>query len=642
MKRIKFFALASVIALTACQNSENEQQTVEQRVPVELKQQALAITETRAAQNLNDSYIAAGQKVAVKITGDEKIYEYTTDENGAMTAPDPRPCYPSEGTIDITAYYPSTAGETFTVATDQSTDANYLASDLMFASKTGQAKTKDAVALEFEHKLSKIAVNVTAKDGINVSSITLKGVLPTVSFNAATGEVGNASGDATDIVIVTSGNKGAAVIPAQTLESKTLEIVTDAGTANYPVNKTFAASNVYTVNLTLQKTGVNTVAATANWTVGAVLTIDDITDQTFSGSPITPALTVTSDGTPLTANTDYDLTWANNVNVGTATVLVTGKGGYDGCFGYKTFTINPLAASISCNVTEVASSTLGEIIENKFTKTGDGTVAYTSSNTDVASVDAATGEVTVVNGGNTTITATVTPTSNSTYATTTASYTLTVTIYRGLTSVTTDDIGKVICSNKHIHNNINDVTCGGTARAMIAYVGNNSVCRCTNGLAYSLEDASYYDSTNKKTAYTFTWGGDTNTASTTKGALKKWLDDRPDSGFALSYDGGTGTTGVGSAGYCVWRVPSIAEYKLMFGACGGPSYNSSNPSSYSSVSFEYGQFRSKLNALGRNVASESYWTYQNNPTYAYYSFSSSQFKIGSSSNKYRLRFVLAF
>ena len=642
MRRIKFFALASVIALTACQNSENEQQTVEQRVPVELKQQALAISETRAAQNLNDSYIAEGQTVAVKITGDDTVYEYTTGENGAMTAPDPRPCYPSEGTIDITAYYPSTAGETFTVQTDQSADADYLASDLMFASKTGQAKTTDAVALEFEHKLSKIAVNVTAKDGINVTSITLKGVLPTVTFNATTGEVGEASGDATDIVIVTSGNKGAAVIPAQTLESKFLEIVTDAGTANYPVNKTFAASNVYTVNLTLQKTGVNTIAATANWTAGAVLTIDDIADQTFSGSPITPALTVTSDGTALTANTDYDLTWANNVNVGTATVLVTGKGGYDGCFGYKTFTINPLAASISYATTSVTSITLNEKITNPLTKTGDGTVAYTSSNTNVATVDAATGEVTVVNAGSTTITATVTPTSNSTYATTTASYTLTVNVYRGLTSVTSDDIGKVICSNKHIHNDINAVNCGGTARAMIAYVGNQSVCRCTNGLAYSLEDASYYNSSTKKTDYTFTYGGETNTASTTKGALKKWLDDRPDNGFTVSYDGGTGNTGVGSAGSCVWRVPSMAEYKYMFEACGGSNYNTTTPSGSGSVSFGYGNFRTKLNALGKDVASDSYWTYQNSTSYIYYRFSNSDFKIGSSTSKYRLRFILAF
>lgn len=630
MRRIKFFALASVIALTACQNSENEQQTVEQRIPVELKQQALAISETRAAQNLNDSYIAKGQTVAVKITGDDTVYEYTTGENGAMTAPDPRPCYPSEGTIDITAYYPSTAGETFTVQTDQSADADYLASDLMFASKTGQAKTTDAVALEFEHKLSKIAVNVTAKDGINVTSITLKGVLPTVSFDAATGAVGNASGVATDIVIVTSGNKGAAVIPAQTLESKFLEIVTDAGTANYPVNKTFAASNVYTVNLTLQKTGVNTIAATANWTAGAVLTIDDIADQTFSGSPITPALTVTSDGTALTANTDYDLTWANNVNAGTATVLVIGKGNYEGCYGYKTFTINPLAASISYATAAISSSTLGEKITNPLAKTGDGTVAYTSSDTNVATVDATTGEVTVVNYGTATITATVTPTSNSTYETTTASFTLKVNDQ--LSTVTSNDIGKVICSNRHIHSSTNDLCEGGTAVAMIAYVGKNGKgsTKCEHGLAYALTNAVYNTSTSKTT-----FGGSQNTEANTCVYIlyHRWNAY----GFAVNNDNNA-TTG--------WRIPSVDDYKNMFAACGGATYNSTT--TYNTT-YSPGQFRTKLQALSRDVyTSDYYWTSTphsstNGVAYYFSDTSSNNYFVNPSNSSTRyVRFVLAF
>lgn len=642
MKSILLFALASVLALTACQNADDVQQPDEQRVPIELKQQALAITETRAAQNLNKGYIAEGKTVAVMISSEANTkYYFTTGANGAMTAPDPRPTYPTDGsTVDITAYYPSTAGTTFTVVSDQSTDDNYLASDLMFASKTGVSKTSEPVALEFEHKLSKISVNVTAKDEITVTGITLKGVKPTVSFDTTTGAVGEASGS-DDIVIATDATKGSAVIPAQTLNN-TLEIVTSAGTANYTVNKTFEAGTVYTVNLTLQKTGVEATVSTANWTAGAPITIADIDDQTFSGSPITPELTVTSDGTALTANTDYDLTWANNVNAGTATVLVTGKGSYAGCFGYKTFTINQLAASISYATAAVSSSTLGEKINNPLTKTGDGTVAYTSSNTNVATVDAATGEVTVVNAGSTTITATVTPTSNSTYATTTASYTLTVNVYRGLASVTSDDIGKVICSNKHIHNDINAINCGGVARAMIAYVGNQSVCRCTNGLAYSLEDASYYDSTNKKTVYTFTYGGSTTTPSSTKWALANWSTSLNDSGFGYSIDGGTGTTGVGSAGSCVWRVPSMAEYKYMFAACGGSNYNTTTPFGSSSVSFGYGKFREKLQALGKDVAIDSYWTYQSSTSYVYYRFSYSDFKIGSASSTYRLRFILAF
>ena len=56
--------------------------------------------------------------------------------------------------------------------------------------------------------------------------------------------------------------------------------------------------------------------------------------------------------------------------------------------------------------------------------TGDGTVTYESSNTAVATVNATTGEITIVGSGETTITATVADTDNYTYATKTATYTL--------------------------------------------------------------------------------------------------------------------------------------------------------------------------------------------------------------------------
>ena len=61
---------------------------------------------------------------------------------------------------------------------------------------------------------------------------------------------------------------------------------------------------------------------------------------------------------------------------------------------------------------------------NELTKTGDGTVTYSSSDTKVAEVNATTGEVTIKGNGEATITATVTDGDNYTYATKTASYTI--------------------------------------------------------------------------------------------------------------------------------------------------------------------------------------------------------------------------
>ena len=67
-------------------------------------------------------------------------------------------------------------------------------------------------------------------------------------------------------------------------------------------------------------------------------TIAAIANQTYTGKALTPAPAVTVDGTTLAKDTDYTLSYKNNTKVGTATVTVTGKGGYAGS-AEKTFKI---------------------------------------------------------------------------------------------------------------------------------------------------------------------------------------------------------------------------------------------------------------------------------------------------------------
>jgi hypothetical protein len=54
------------------------------------------------------------------------------------------------------------------------------------------------------------------------------------------------------------------------------------------------------------------------------------TAYTYDGTAKTPAVTVTLNGATLTKDTDYTVAYSNNINVGTATVAVTGKGKYSG------------------------------------------------------------------------------------------------------------------------------------------------------------------------------------------------------------------------------------------------------------------------------------------------------------------------
>ncbi len=75
----------------------------------------------------------------------------------------------------------------------------------------------------------------------------------------------------------------------------------------------------------------------------AGFTVDELTvPLTYTGLPLTPTVTVKKAGTTtvLTLGTDYEVAYTDNINVGTATATVTGKGNYSGTRSVN-FTINP-------------------------------------------------------------------------------------------------------------------------------------------------------------------------------------------------------------------------------------------------------------------------------------------------------------
>ena len=150
---------------------------------------------------------------------------------------------------------------------------------------------------------------------------------------------------------------------------------------------------------------------------------------TYTGTAITPSVTVTLAGAAasLTEGTDYTLTYASNTDagIGTGQITITGARTYTGTLT-STFTINKAAGSISYATATVDKTDRDAAFTNPLTFTGDGSVGYGSSNTAVATVNATTGEVTIVGVGSTTITATVTDGANYTYTPNTASYTLNV------------------------------------------------------------------------------------------------------------------------------------------------------------------------------------------------------------------------
>lgn len=276
MNKKTALVVIAALMITACSRMESP---VQEGTPVALRYTSFDIMGTKAAQDLNEGTFAEGETVKVRISntgaGSWTDYDFTTAAAGAMTAPDPGPYYPTGSqNIDIVAYYPASAGTLFSVQADQTSDDAYKASDLMFASVTDQAKQAEAVNLAFTHKLAKINVNITAGAGIgSITGISILNVKPTVSFDQVSGAVGEASGEAISIAM---SDKGAALIPAQTITGNLLSVVTDKGTATYsvPDGKAFVAGQQYTLNILVKLRAIGTTRTITGWTGESTVSVD--------------------------------------------------------------------------------------------------------------------------------------------------------------------------------------------------------------------------------------------------------------------------------------------------------------------------------------------------------------------------------
>ena len=141
--------------------------------------------------------------------------------------------------------------------------------------------------------------------------------------------------------------------------------------------------------------------------------------QTYTGSPIEPDITLAG----LTQGTDFTVSYADNTNVGTATATITAIGNYSGELE-TTFEIQKATPVITMS-TDAMTLRPGETDDTRTATTTFGTVTYSSSDENVATVDA-DGKVTAVADGEATITANVAADVNGNWNADSKSYTVTV------------------------------------------------------------------------------------------------------------------------------------------------------------------------------------------------------------------------
>ena len=128
---------------------------------------------------------------------------------------------------------------------------------------------------------------------------------------------------------------------------------------------------------------------------------------TYDGKAKMPTITVRADGRTLTEGTDYTLSYKNNINAGIASVVITGRGDYEGSLT-KEFTIHKAAQTIS------GAATITKAYGSKafgLSNGAQGKLSYKTENSRVAAVSSA-GKVTVKGTGRTSIIITAAATAN--------------------------------------------------------------------------------------------------------------------------------------------------------------------------------------------------------------------------------------
>lgn len=455
--------ISALLFLTGCQADKTDDPRQDGLVPVTLTASQGSILSisggmTRAADGLYSatSGFTGGEAVRVFLNNSSSYSDYTvgTPSAGVSSLTGGTLYYPPSGDITLFAVYPAASASSHTVAYDQSSDDNYKASDLMYATKTvAQADKTAAQNLEFAHQLIKLKLNINKGAGItSVTEVKMKNVKRTVSVAPTTSSAGVGSAESStdgngDEILIFSGSNTSSetqtyvcVFPAQAWNNTDFITVTaDSKTVTYQLDRSeWTAGAEYELTFNLNAVALNTTISIAGWTdsnpsvvvnpsanTGMTLTISDVDAQTYTGSAITPAVTVKAGETTLAVDTDYELRWDNNTNAGVATVAAIGIGTYFGQFATQTFVINKATGSISYDTGTVDKYTSDSPFTHPLALTGDGTVTYKSSKTDVATVDN-DGKVTILTTGETTITATVADGENYTYDYKTATYTLTV------------------------------------------------------------------------------------------------------------------------------------------------------------------------------------------------------------------------
>lgn len=319
--KARFLMTMAVAAMTlaACNNEETDTWAGEIRLSsgLEAQQTRSIATDLQGVQIASDVHVgffinenvASGSTATTTYT---QNLDYTASGSGGFSGT--AVYYPQSGNgVNIYAYAPRAETVTaltdtyaFSIKADQSKDADYLASDLLWGQpmKEGTspgeyvtanpvARTKDAVPVSFKHLLSKIQVELKpdatsglTADDFKGAKLEILSVKPEVSLTLADGTITSASGTAANVLAAayptgaTPTLTAAAIVVPQTFSkgAKFMKVTLATGGQLYytlpnaadDTNLTLESGKIYKYEITVKLTGLTVTSSIEDWaTIGS-------------------------------------------------------------------------------------------------------------------------------------------------------------------------------------------------------------------------------------------------------------------------------------------------------------------------------------------------------------------------------------
>ena len=288
--------------------------------------------------NITPRSISGENGATVELSSSKKSFVYQRDNNGEVVQ--------KPALADISGVFFN--GQRLTQGTDYSTEVTYSTTDSKTPgnytiSVTGTGNFKD---------------NASATYTITTRPISDLTITPSATSLMYTGDVQK---------------------PTVTVTYENYTLNSTDYTVTYQ-NESSKDVGIYTMTLNGLENYGGTYTITYTITTGNTITIDDISDQTYTGSDITPDITVKDGTTTLTKGTHYSTVWSNNVNAGSnATVTAVGisSSGYNFIVP-KTFKINPKSISYATVALGAGDLTYnGELQQPAVTVTDDDSTPLT-------------------------------------------------------------------------------------------------------------------------------------------------------------------------------------------------------------------------------------------------------------------------